>query len=360
MQKNIDPTSGCSEQVLRLFLAVDIAGSSSYKYRTSAATINGEQEPWHQTFCHVFSSIYNSIRQEINRFRNNFHFSYFTVKLWRITGDEVVFFIDLPSHMAAYWSMLAFIPIVRQYDHNCSERYGVGIKGFAWTAGFPIRNRRIQLSNVSSNAQITSIDDEESPKFFSGLKSSVHIYTDFMGPEMDQGFRLGTHSVPGRILVSPDAAFITAKGRFEADRFDLLQSNSEREDRQSSIPPMRFVHVGWSALNGVLGEEPVPILWAEDIEASDEKIFRRRVFDHVTNSHEAAYRNIKARINDGLEGILDYEELIIFFRHLHSSFVRSGVSHVIPYVSYSDMDEDHAEAWRLGAEWMMDLTEMGG
>ena len=70
------------------------------------------------------------------------------------------------------------------------------------------------------------------------------VELDYIGPDLDIGFRLSKASRPGRVVLSMDLA-------------DVLT-------RDNTFPnPLELHHVGWEILKGVFGDKPYPIIWAK-------------------------------------------------------------------------------------------------
>lgn len=94
------------------------------------------------------------------------------------------------------------------------RKHGLQIKGTGFTAGFPIENKELVLPDSA---------------------------IDFIGPDIDIGFRIAKASRPGRMAVSMDLS-------------DILAQSEDLE-------PFAFHWVGWDVFKGVFSDRPYPIIW---------------------------------------------------------------------------------------------------
>ncbi len=148
--------------------------------------------------------------------------------VWKFLGDEMIYAIDLCDIKAdqdiVHKLVVEFTKALREIDKAgvAAESESVPpkalrMKGTAWTAGFPIRNRQITVPGKK----------EES---------------DFLGPDMDIGFRLREYSYPGILCMSLDLAYI------------LAHVDTAHTAMCGSI-------LDWERLKGVWNNIPYPIIW---------------------------------------------------------------------------------------------------
>lgn len=143
--------------------------------------------------------------------------------IWKCLGDEVIYYFDITDIKQIHFLCYAFLTTLRRFDKSAREKQSsptggkvMRMKGVGWLAGFPIRNRGVEFPGQG------------------GKK-------DFLGPDVDIGFRLGKHSYPGFMVVSLDLAYMLGD----------VQTNSQ----------LLGHIVGWSRLQGVWDENPYPIIW---------------------------------------------------------------------------------------------------
>ena len=99
-------------------------------------------------------------------------------------------------------------------------------------------------------------------------RSKIPSY-DFLGLEIDIGFRLASLTHPGRVIVSIDTA-------------DLISAS-----RLISIP-VRLHHVGWVQLKGVLSGVPYPVIFSDSM-AEDARPKKRNSFEGYSDPRLNCY-----------------------------------------------------------------------
>lgn len=202
---------------VRLFLSVDLVGSTAFKNTSEAEVARGQGPlPW----ARVFKVFYQSFPQA---FRKNLNGSSLPEKLQpslvKAIGDELLFQVEIASSQNASDVVWFFAEVLAHYGvEQLKDHPKLRLKGTAWIAGFPINNYRI-------------------PFFENGRQSQV----DFIGPSMDTGFRIAKFATPLKLVISIDLALLV----LTADR----------------APQLRFD--GTQDLRGVLGGRPYPIFWTK-------------------------------------------------------------------------------------------------
>lgn len=246
-------TSAAGESELRLFLSVDIVGSTALKgeanYQTIAAHLRMLQKAAKAndptsipTDALPSLDEYDWVAIQQNTF-GDFHSEFsktaqaevtnaYEVFPWKALGDELIYSIRLRSRSQATKLVTSFISALRLIDKQLSAKSRIRLKAVAWVAGFPIGNRIVQ---IPAPAVFYKHLGEEVPFPYPRL--------DFWGPDMDIGFRLSRCTFPGMCVAS-------------AGLVELLGADKSNDQ-------VRFAHVGWEKLKGVWHERPYPIFWAE-------------------------------------------------------------------------------------------------
>lgn len=203
---------------LVMFLSADVVGSTAFK----ASTVGPDgQALWLQAFETLFRELPLIFIGKLA--------AYFFDEddlpqsgVWKVMGDEVVF-IALPETLGhAQRVAAAFCDTVASYDERIAARWPLRIRGCCWGAEIGGRNRAIEI-----------------PEMFGG---SDRPYLDFLGPDVDIGFRLSGHSRPGELILSPNLAEAFA---------------GEHDQRE-----LRFHFIGEAPLKGVCGGQPFPLVLA--------------------------------------------------------------------------------------------------
>jgi hypothetical protein len=157
--------------------------------------------------------------------------------LWKAVGDELIYRFSIKSRLELHAIVWAFLSSLRKNDGKPVVRRGRGgrtsekdvgprVKGAAWVAGFPVRNRHIL---VPGSLQLV----------------------DFLGPDMDTGFRVAKCTRAGMLVVSTELAELLGEAR----------------------PHSRLCAkiVGWERLKGVWEDHPYPVIWVDFPKAAFEQ-----------------------------------------------------------------------------------------
>lgn len=204
---------------LVMFLSADVVGSTAFK--TSTVGVGG-QALWLEAFETLFRELPLIF---IGKLAEHF-FDEDEVPeggVWKVMGDEVVFAV-LPQNLRhAHRVAMAFCDTVTHYDARIAGRWPLRIRGCCWGAEMGERNRAIEI-----------------PEMLGG--SEDRPYLDFLGPDIDIGFRLSGHSRPGELILSPN----------------LAEAFATLDDQRG----LRYHYAGEAPLKGVCGGQPFPLVLA--------------------------------------------------------------------------------------------------
>ena len=207
---------------LRLFMSVDVIGSTSFKHSSEHAESQGWLDFFY-SFYNTFSASFANQRARIAR-KVGLDKPLRPPRLWKALGDELIYEVELQEENEAAYYLSAFRSTVnRRIRHQSQEGEGalpISFKATAWLAGFPVGNAAIPLERTSG-------DDAE---------------YDYVGPLIDIGFRLTHHATTRRFIISVDLAWlISTEGGGELD----------------------FFYEGRETLRGVLENRTYPIIWID-------------------------------------------------------------------------------------------------
>lgn len=294
---------------LRLFMSVDIVGSTAFK-QTGVATKDEDSrdgklpaEPWFSPIAQFYRQIELLFAQEwkIYTDKHSSNFGWQTgspPEFWKGIGDEVVYYKDITHHQEAYCCLHCWINAVNRYRLILQQKFPkLDVKSTAWVAGFPVNNSEIIFR--------TNVDDVVEPhggsdavfdnaqllkRYYNGSNRSG-LVRDFIGPSIDTGFRLAQFASPRKLIVSVDLAL-------------LLSSAEGARPREFCYHAMEFYFDGTSLLKGVLGGVPYPIIWvdllgADSLESAEDRLSRRENVNqaHLRDYCEEFLAKYKARIS---------------------------------------------------------------
>lgn len=243
------------ELQIRLFLSVDISGSTNLKNTKNYMNLLSRysdlqkicdriiKEPTNTVKNTDNSIIYEILEDEeldwpkiIKNTFSDFH-NMFIKALeeqnlfpWKVLGDELIYSLKLDDGEDLQKKLLAFYKTLRNYDKQLCDKKSIRLKGSAWVASFPIRNKVIEIPSP----QLYFNDDKKYIPY-------PYPKEDYLGPEMDIGFRIGKCVAPGFIVVSIELAYLLGSVN-SSDQF-------------------RLGNVGWEQLKGVWGGRHYPIYW---------------------------------------------------------------------------------------------------
>lgn len=313
------------EPFIKLFLSVDISGSTKLKNTNnyfqiqkfceeyvkieknlneenpSVKTHTGEEvykhicdNEAHQDWSIIIEKCLEDFHQNFNSRLNTKADPGFKSEIpWKMAGDELIYCIDVENRRKVHDYLLSFFETLRYFDKQYFDKGSfIRVKGAAWTVGFPIRNRRM-----------TPIKYPE----HSGDSSQSQLMEDYMGPEIDIGFRIGKHTFPGLIVVSLELAYILNDTK--------LQISPEKR--------LRVIDTGWEELKGVWEGNKYPIFWlalpkeyysgdlSEDKDKESIKYEPYKKWEIEKDSHVANYhKKINLTDGSGLETKKSLDELI--------------------------------------------------
>ncbi len=137
------------------------------------------------------------------------------ISIWKVIGDEIVFRAQARSAEEALTE--AFYRTVVTYEARFVERWPLRIRGCCWAARFPGRNIEIKIPEMAGVG-----------------------YVDYLGPDVDLGFRLVSQVDRGQVILSLNLA-------------EALASLPERRG-------MQFHYVDRKVLKGIFVGRPYPLI----------------------------------------------------------------------------------------------------
>lgn len=247
------------DQRLMIFFSADLVGSTAFKLRHEI-TIKGKDN-WStvlRQFYLDFSTQFSKFSSQGISLTPGTHEEYCPVaskesdapwkqsriQFWKVLGDEILFREVLFAEEQVLSRVLAFYDTITDMDSLYGGRE-LGVKGCVWTAGFPIRNKEINVipglrrfSQKSGGQFGTGASEPEE------LARSPFAAKDYVGIEIDAGFRLAQHTTRRRVVVSLDVA-------------DFLTRCMNGVVRHG----LKLHHLDWRILKGCYNERPYPIIW---------------------------------------------------------------------------------------------------
>ena len=200
----------------RLFLSVDMVGSTLFK----ATAASRGSEGWLETFRMFFTNFPLMLAGQLGfEFLDEDETP--AVDVWKVMGDEVIFTAE-PSSAEEVTSILrVLLNTMRLFEANNYDKLPLRLKGTAWLAEFGTHNIELDIPELSS--------DDAAP------------HLDFIGPDLDLGFRLGKFARPASLALSLDLVEV------------LLGAKN--------LSTISLYLVGSEELKGVMFGRPYPVIW---------------------------------------------------------------------------------------------------
>lgn len=198
-----------------IFMSADIADSTQFK---QLASLDEERAPWlvsFETFFREFPLVL--MGQIAGTFADQDTVP--QISIWKVIGDELVFRAPVDSAEEALRITEAFYRAVVRYDAQFFKRWPLRIRGTCWACDFHKRNIELEIPE---------------------MESDQGTYIDFLGPDVDAGFRIAGFGESGNVILSMELAELLA----------------HLEDNRG----IRFHYTGKAVLKGVFGGQPYPLI----------------------------------------------------------------------------------------------------
>lgn len=297
-----------TNQQIKLFLSVDIYGSTKLKnsnnyyqiqnycqeFLETLNKINQEsvnktelkevyasicEKYEHQDWSQIIRQCFTDFNIEFIKRRTDAKISDEEILPWKMAGDELIYCITVNSRKEVHDNLLAFFKTLRFFDKEYAKKENrIRLKGSAWTAGFPIRNR------IMKPIEVIDSDEYEETKL------------DYMGPEIDIGFRIGKFTFPGIIVCSIELVCILLDGRLG------LQSDKSK---------FRVIDTGWETLKGVWNGKKYPIYWiALPLDCENEEDIKYTPYKEWDLEEDSHVKQYALKLNTDLKKYDEISDLI--------------------------------------------------
>jgi hypothetical protein len=316
-------------QQLRVFFSADLVNGTAFKSRRATERFppSGPLPPWPVRFEEFFHDFRFGFEQHVREARReNLEARSIVAEpvLWKLNGDEVLFNeLAYPDDRELYpglaTAVAEFVKLVVKFDADLLPE-GMGLRGCVWTAGFPIRNRRVQVQQGPDIRVIASESRDHETGEYLFPPAAV---TDYIGRDMDLGFRIAATTPPGRVSCSLDVA----------ERLTAARAASSAD-----YEPVHVFRVGWRILKGIGDGHPYPLFWL-DTNAVPRK---RRPWDDAAEHSTDETRFVLESPGQALcseAEVLGLAETLR--RQLPDHYIKA-------YASTAEMIQDHERTWREG------------
>jgi hypothetical protein len=198
-----------------IFFSFDLVNSTFYKNRETS---------WANTYSHFFEYCKTQVRQ----------YCFPKAQVWKMVGDEVLFYMPISDESEIKTAPDLVYQVLQESIKYIYEKYPVSkgilsVKATLWAAN---------ISDIDAGVNDGNILIKE--RFFDN-----YVF-DFLGPDIDIGFRISKYSLRGMLVVDAKLACLLTKLNTELD--------------QNSISDLMRI-VSYEPLKGVWDDRPYPIVW---------------------------------------------------------------------------------------------------
>ena len=251
----------------------------------------------------VIKKFYSAMQHEIET-------EYPNIKRWKLLGDAISFYL----HANAFDSIDDICSIFQKsfqaqkrtcnlvtYENNFKKQVQIHIKTTLFCADTKFLDyENITYENINSSKDVSQhfynlgFIDEENPIDLPGNGNKSTIRVDFLGPDIDIGFRLASKANKRSVTVSAELAFIISS---------LGMKNIANPISKS----LRIVN--YEKLKGVWNDRAYPIIWYHPDWNNIKENFDYD--EHVDNeSIKNIFLNAEQEVNEKLSNIMEKQFLL--------------------------------------------------
>ncbi|MHA4213479.1 NUDIX domain-containing protein [Bacillus cereus] len=298
-----------------IFYSFDLVNSTSFKAKFT--------DGWPE----VVEGFYALVKEKLMLLHNG-------VKVWKYIGDEVLFYKRLSELQEMHEAPRVALKVIRYMNEELSRVFPnskklLDIKATIWLA--PIDDKTKQQNKYMTRRNLVFQVD--------GIRGDGR--KDFLGPDIDMGFRLCKHAHKQKVLVSPELAYLIWLRR------DVLR-NIEKKDRYDIDESLKIV--SYEKMKGIWDDRLYPIIYffdkwdkVEEIYEYDDLISPSPVLQNMTNKRQGHFWEIKY-----LERILSdlgkKEEVESFIDVVEDTEPINDERTIIPLVPVERISEVHCVA----------------
>lgn len=188
---------------VRLFLSVDLSGSTAFKNSKAGENRSrGSAPSWVTVFQQFYADFPALFETEFQKQTNESVGDDSCPRLWKAVGDELVFCGTVSNKKACFVALNSFIMTLHTYRKRLQDGdIDLNVKGAGWLAAFPEPNRAVQLRPPEGKPDLLSASEALE---LSADKAPFDY--DFLGKAIDTGFRVASNAKPERFALSVQLA----------------------------------------------------------------------------------------------------------------------------------------------------------
>lgn len=217
------------DQDIYLFFSFDLVGSTKFKTEESTKDV------WPHVIFRFYELIYTELKNKIPQ-----------ITVWKYLGDEVLLYVSIRDFESE--SMIYTVPnivflVQLKVAKDIKELFNakkLDIKSTIWIAGTKsIKSKEFNPSNIS-------VEDDNYKNLKMTLNAGNNLQIDFLGPDMDIGFRVAKFAYHHKVVLSADFAYLLYR--------------MKKPKKQKGIDEQLKI-VSFETLKGVWNNQYYPIIW---------------------------------------------------------------------------------------------------
>jgi len=215
---------------LYIFCSYDLVDATDFKI--------SEPDKWPV----IFNQFYEIVDREIKTKFSN-------INIWKYVGDEVLFFQKITCDIELYKFLPEFL--------NISDSIITSLKNLSSDNNIPLATKctvwiapvkKINPQNISSAKEEQKENLAYKNIVIQAAYTNTHSMIDFLGPDIDLGFRISKYSYKNVITISADLAYL----------LENMQTPSG-QNKTELISCLRII--AYKQLKGIWKNRAYPIIW---------------------------------------------------------------------------------------------------
>lgn len=223
-----------------LFFSFDLVNSTQFKSEYS--------NEWKSIFRKFYELVQDSLAKKFP-----------TIKLWKYIGDEVLLYLKIEDITNVYDAPIHSLRVIESvtsalYNFVEESKRQLFIKGTLWIAKAEVLgssgSANSESKDMSSNMHKNIILKTTESNLYE-LNRNEEI--DFLGPDIDLGFRLTKYTQKAKLLISAELAYILYSKRGEINKYNRGKNNYN--------PEYSCRIITFESLKGIWRNRRYPVIW---------------------------------------------------------------------------------------------------
>ncbi len=175
------------------------------------------------------------------------------IKVWKYIGDEILFFKLLHSVEELLEILPGSFQVLNRTLENLQKKFNsifkpLSIKGTIWCAPVILINGQ-EIENLGKELENRGMEKTENIAFEVIYENQASLI-DFLGPDIDTGFRISKYAEKGKLVISADLAYLL-----------LIAAPTGRLKTKKNSLVSKLKIVSYEDLKGIWQNRFYPVIW---------------------------------------------------------------------------------------------------